>query len=94
LETLQSALLQAGVAGVVLGWFMLRAERKWDDQAESQSLVEAAINRLAKAQLMLLLASDSTPPSVKLQAQELDKEIEGAETERRSRGGRSGARAS
>jgi guanylate kinase len=76
-------LLQAGVAGVVLGWFMWRAEKKWDQLLDGQDRIEAAQNRQVRAQMLNLLSRDDTPPSVKQLAQDLSEETNTADEHRK-----------
>lgn len=59
--SIETALLQAGVAGVVLAWFMLRAERRIDR-------VESALDRLTRAQMLTLIARADVEEMVKEQA--------------------------
>lgn len=82
---MEATLLQAGIAGAVLAWFMLRAEKLWGQMIQSQEETQASINRLARAQLLLTIASDSTPPSVRKLAQELKSEVDIAEEARVAR---------
>jgi hypothetical protein len=55
------ALAPAGVAGVVLGWFMLRSDGRMDR-------VERALDRLTRAQMLTLLSRPEVEETVKVQA--------------------------
>jgi hypothetical protein len=54
-----ASLLQLGVAGVMLSWFMLRMERRMDRQAESNVRLAKAIERSTKAHMVTVAALKS-----------------------------------
>lgn len=54
-------LVQAGVPGVVLGWFMWRSEVRMDR-------LERALDRMSRTQLLALLGRPDVEPAVKEQA--------------------------
>lgn len=56
-------LIQGGIPGVVLAWFMVRNERKMES-------VQAAVDRMSQA-ILLLIVSRSNDASVHQQASEL-----------------------
>lgn len=58
------ALVQAGVAGVVLGWFMLRSESRMER-------LERSINQLTRAQMLMLLSRPDVDEGIKRQARDL-----------------------
>ena len=82
---LESVLLSAGLPGAILAWFMYRAEGKWDDLIENQNRLEAAMNRMVRAQMLELIARPDTPDSVRQLAQDLSRETDEAEKERLAR---------
>ena len=66
--TLEAILLQAGVAGAVLAWFMLRAEKRFDMYEDRILRVEHALDRLTRAQMLTLLARSDVDEPIKDQA--------------------------
>lgn len=62
------ALVQLGVAGVMLGWFMYRVEHRMDRG-------ERAIDRLSRSLLLDLVARADTTEAVKAQARQVLGEI-------------------
>lgn len=54
-------LVQAGVPGILLWWFMTRTERRLDS-------LERSIDRLSRTQLLALLADASVGEPIKMQA--------------------------
>lgn len=65
-----TALLNAGVAGVVAAWFMFRAESR-------MKLIEAALDRLTRSQLLTLLARPDVDEPVKAEARRIYSETAG-----------------
>lgn len=82
---MEAVLLSAGLPGAIIAWFMWRAEGKWDEIQAGQSRLEAALNRQVRMQALMLIASDSTPSSVRQLAQDLSGETEVAEKFRKER---------
>jgi hypothetical protein len=64
-----------GAIGMVLGWFLWKAEPR-------MRAVEAAIDRQTQAILILLLELERTTPAAKERAEEILKRIEAAKVER------------
>lgn len=71
-EQLVNALVQYGPMGVVLAWFLLRTETRL-------AAIERALDRMSRVQLLDLVSRTETTPVVKLQAQQLLKEVEAAQ---------------
>ena len=65
-----SNLVNVGAVGVVLAWFMVRAERKLDELIR-------AVNRLAMAHAIDVATRDDAPVIVKTQAKAIMEEIKG-----------------
>lgn len=64
-----------GAIGMVLGWFLWKAEPR-------MRAVEAAIDRQTQAILILLLELERTTPAAKERAEEILKRIESASVQR------------
>ena len=71
-------LINLGAVGVVLGWFMFRMEPRLEQ-------IEAAIDRLARAQMLLVVAQPDTSPNIRAQAQAILKELDDSPSETRRR---------
>ena len=67
-----SPLINLGAVGVVLAWFMIRAETKLD------ALVRA-VNRLALSQVLDVLNRPGISPETKRQARILEQDIKSAQ---------------
>ncbi len=64
-------LLQAGIPGVVLAWFMIRSEARFRG-------MEKAVNRMSRSVLLLVVSMDSSNHAVRAEANELLEEINAA----------------
>lgn len=64
-------LVNMGAIGIVLGWFMLRAEPRL-------RAIEASIDRVARALMVAVLSMKSCDASLKEQAQSIINEVEEA----------------
>lgn len=64
-------LIQAGVAGVVLAWFMFRTEARLKG-------IENAVDRMARANLLLVLSLRDVNNAAKNEASAVIKEIDDA----------------
>lgn len=65
-------LIQAGIPGVVLAWFMLRSEARFRG-------MEKAVNRMSRSVLLLVVSMDSSNQAVRHEAKGLLAEIEACE---------------
>jgi hypothetical protein len=75
---LHGALISSGVAGVVLLWFMFRAETRFKG-------VERSVNRMSKSVLLLVVSMDSANHSTKEEARNLLRELDLDKTAEASR---------
>lgn len=66
-------ILQTGAVGAVLVWFMLRAEGR-------MKAIETAIDRAARANLVLAMALDPAGNKIREHARAIDAEIDGGKT--------------
>lgn len=66
---LNSALISSGVAGVVLLWFMFRAETRFKG-------VERSVNRMSKSVLLLVVSMESANQATKEEARGLLREMD------------------
>ena len=73
-----AVLVQTGVAGVMLGWFMLRQEKQNQEIVKSQQTVAKAIERNTRALMLLRIGQGDTPHSVQVLAKELANEASSA----------------
>lgn len=64
-------LVQGGIAGIVLGWFMWRTEGRL-------KCIENAVDRMAKANLLLVISLKQANDAAKSEANSLLREIEDA----------------
>lgn len=67
-------LAQYGLAGIMLVWFMLRAEKRLKS-------TEASVDRMAKAALLQLVSVGQLDTTIKDQAHQLLEEIKGKEAQ-------------
>lgn len=70
-----SSLAEYGIIGVVLGWFLWKAEPRMRS-------MEAAIDRMTRGNMIMLMEIQRTTPEGKRQAQALIEEINQADKER------------
>lgn len=77
-EFLKPLLTNAGVAGIILAWHLLVVGKR-------MSMVEEALNRLTRSNLLRLVASPGISPEVKAEVAGLLEETDSAETERKKR---------
>jgi hypothetical protein len=80
-EQLIPVLLNAGVAGAVLAWFLFRQEKINAENVKVQQKVAEALNRMVRAQMILAITTNEpSSPSGKRLANELLKEVTPAMT--------------
>lgn len=70
------AFAQFGLIGLVLGWLMLRVEKRLDEIRKSHDDAKEALNRVGKAIVLLALSGDN-PRETRGQAEELLREFDG-----------------
>lgn len=70
-----STLFQLGACGAVLAWFMFRSEPRL-------RAIEAAIDRMARAVLLLVVALPGANPASKESAKDILRELDEAEKKR------------
>lgn len=68
-------LINLGGVGAVLAWFLMRAEKKFDEIRRGYEMNSRALDRMVRAQMLAVLADIHVAPQVKQQAQELLAEI-------------------
>lgn len=88
---MESTLLQVGVTGAVLLWFMLRAERRLDAMVTAQDRmrvdVVSAQDRTSRAMLLLVLQIPNADDHARQQARSILAEIERHEHDEQKRSG-------
>lgn len=70
-----SSLVQLGVAGVMLAWFMFRVERKMEDHTQ-------VVNDLARSILLDVLSRDSLTDPLRREATDLMERVSRRQTNR------------
>lgn len=63
-------IVQVGAVGATLAWFLIRLDPRIKH-------LEEAINRMVRAQMLFILASEYTPESYRREARSILQEIEG-----------------
>jgi len=69
-------LVQGGIPGAVLLWFMLRGEKKLDEQTRAQREMAQALNSNAKSNIIVVLALKNLDSNITSLAQQLEDEIQ------------------
>lgn len=68
--------IQGGIPGLVLLWFMLRGEKKLDEQTKAQREMAHALNTNAKSNMVIVLSLKNLDSNVSELAKQLADEIE------------------
>lgn len=79
-----SLLSGAGVAGVVLAWFMFRAEARMKESERRMAGMETAQNRTTRAILLLVLSLEQVSETARAEAAAIGREIDESEQRRKA----------